>query len=340
MKVLILGGTGVISREIVQQLLERHDEVMIYHRGQRNIEFSREVEYIKGDRHDEQALASMVQHRSFDAVIDMICFNEEDARSSVNIFKQCSNQLIVCSSVAAYQRPFRSIPTREEAEVLIDHPAFLYGYHKAEMERYLQTVTAQNDIHVTIIRPSLTYGIGSANVGVLRQNYGIVDRIRKGKPLVMFGDGTTPWNFTFASDLAKAFIGAIANARTFGQAYHATNGDLHYWQDLYLEFGRILGIEPNIVHVPTALLSIAAPQLCAHLEDEKKYPSIYDNRKVSRDIPSFRPHISLRNGLEMLLSWYEETGQQVDQEKDALEDQLVNLQHQWAHQVAGLYTKG
>lgn len=336
MKILVLGGTGVISREIVRQFLMRNDEVTVFNRGIRDVVLNEGVERIVGDKRDPIAFASLMNQREFDVVIDMISYNASDAAITMNTFGQQVAHYIFCSSVAAYKRPFHSIPTREESEELIDEPTFLYGYHKAEMERYVQSRSLRENLAATMIRPSLTYGIGSANVGVLRQNYGIVDRIMRGKPLVMFGDGTTPWNFTFAKDLAKAFVGASCNSKTYGKSYHATHYALHYWQDLYLEFGRILGKEPHIVHLPTAMLKAARPDLFAHLDDEKKYPSIFDNSKIQQDIPQFKPEISLSQGLEMLVNWYEETGHTVDEEKNLLEDQLVDLHRDWMSQARAL----
>ena len=97
----------------------------------------------------------------------------------------------------------------ESAEELFDDPAFTYAFDKAEVERYLNQVITERQLPVTMIRPSLTFGPGAANMGVLRQNYGIIDRIRRGKPLVMFGDGSTVFSFTFTPDLAKAFVGVL-----------------------------------------------------------------------------------------------------------------------------------
>ncbi|WP_165972283.1 NAD-dependent epimerase/dehydratase family protein [Paenibacillus piri] len=336
MKALILGGTGVISRQIVERGLMAGHEVAVFNRGTKRLPFAGDVEWIHGDKSDRAGFAKLMEGRRFDAVIDMISFNETDARSTVETFKHSAGQLIICSSVAVYKRPYRSNPIREDAEELFDNPVFGYAYEKAQMERYLQQVIREGELPVTIIRPSLTYGVGAANLGVLRQNYNIVHRIRSGKPLVMFGDGTTPWSFTFAPDLAKAFVGAIGNKRTFGQAYHATNEEVRVWNDLYLEFGRILGIEPNIVHIPSDLLIRANPGLFAHLYYEKGYSGLMDNAKVKRDIPSFEVAISLNEGLQMMLDWYEAEADKVDADKDALEDRLADLHAQWGRQMDAL----
>ncbi|SFM37757.1 Nucleoside-diphosphate-sugar epimerase [Paenibacillus sp. 1_12] len=333
MNVLLLGGTGVISRQIAAQLLLAGHEVVIFNRGSRKLPFSSDVEWIIGDKSDVHRFEASMSNRTFDVVIDMISFNEADARSTVNTFTNRAGQLIMCSSVAAYKRPYQTTPIKEDAEALFDNPEFAYAYQKAEMERYLQRVTGEQQLPITIIRPSLTYGIGGSNLGVLRQNYNIVQRIRQGKPLLMFGDGTTPWSFTFAPDLAKAFVGAVGNTKTYNKAYHATHEDVHIWNDLYTEFGNIIGIEPQIVHIPSELLAKANPGLFAHLVFEKSYSGLFDNTKIKSDIPDFQTSISLNQGLRMMLDWYESEAHTVDPDKDKLEDRLTDIYFEWSRQM-------
>ncbi|MGE4282981.1 MAG: NAD-dependent epimerase/dehydratase family protein [Clostridia bacterium] len=339
MRVLILGGTGVISRSITEQLINRNDEVVLFNRGSRTLPFMGKVRQIIGNRQNREEFEASMRKEKFDVVIDMICFNTEDAKSTVRAFRDNVEQIIICSSIAAYKRPYKTVPTIEEAEELWDNPVFGYAFEKAQMERYLNKAIKEERLPITIIRPSLTYGPGAANIGVLRQNYGIVDRIRKGKPLVMFGDGTTPWSFTFVPDLAKGFVGAAGNKKTYGEAYHITNEDRHIWDDLYLEFGKIVGKKPEIVHLPSEMLYKAAPNLCGHLYFEKTYAGLFDNSKVKRDIPGFKTEISLNQGLKIILDWYEKEANTVDSEKDELEDKLVGMYNQWSEQAANLYIK-
>jgi nucleoside-diphosphate-sugar epimerase len=277
-----------------------------------------------------------MRQESFDAVIDMICFDAADARSTIAAFGGRTRQIVVCSSVAAYKRPYRTVPTVESAEALYDDPSFAYAYHKAEAERTLEQAVRSKQLPITVIRPSLTYGEGAANIGVLRQNYGIVDRIRKGKSLVIFGDGTTPWSFTFAPDLAKAFVGVLGNPATYGQAYHACSEERCRWEDLYLEFGKVLGIEPQIVHIPSELLRAADPDLFSHLYLEKSFPGLFDNAKIRSVVPDFVCDLSLHDGLKMMVEWFEREANQVDPVKDALEDRLVELHAGWKDQMQAL----
>ena len=337
MKVLILGGTGVISRSIVDQLLARQDDVTVYNRGRNPLPFQGEVKHLVGDRSDRVAFEADMQKTSYDAVIDMICFNEADARSTIRAFSGVTGQVIVTSSVAAYKRPYQTVPTVESAEVLWDDPAFPYAFNKAEMERCLWPAAQRGEIPLTIIRPSLTFGPGAANIGVLRQNYGIVDRILKGKPLVMFGDGSTPWSFTFAPDLARGYVALTGNRKAIGEAFQVCSEFRNIWEDLYLEFGRIVGVEPKIVHIPSEILFKAAPALCSHLFYEKTFAGLFDNSKIRAIAPEYEARIALPEGVRMLYDWFVATGCVVDPAKDALEDQLVAARQAFVDSVTGIF---
>jgi nucleoside-diphosphate-sugar epimerase len=339
MRVLILGGTGVISRAITENLLQGGHDVTHFNRGTKSLSFAKTVHVITGDRSKPGELEKAIGSAKFDAVIDMICFNKKDAEETVRVFRGKTSQLVITSSVAAYKRPYHSLPIREDAEELSTDASFGYGFHKAELERYLWDVIGKEKLPITIIRPSLTFGIGAPNIGVLRQNYGIVDRIRKGKPVVMFGDGSCPWTFTFVEDLAKAYAAVLGNPRAYGQAFQALHDELCRWEDLYLEFARLAGAEPKIVHIPSDILFKAAPNLCAHLYHEKTYPGIFDTTKLRCASPSFKTTVSLREGCAGLFTWWEKDAHAVDPEKDKLEDELVAACEKFAASVTNLYTK-
>lgn len=329
MRVMVLGGTGVISRAIVEVLLEEGHEVTVFNRGRKALPFKGNVELVTGDKSNREEFEAGMKGRHFDAVIDMISFTKGDAESTYRAFSGNIGQLIICSTGNAYARPFREIPIREDFR-LTEDPVFPYPYLKVKMEEALPEASQKHGIPFTIIRPSLTYGIGSANIGVLRQNYGILDRIRKGKPLVMFGDGTNPWIFSFAPDIAKAFTGAVGNKNTYGQAYHATSDEMHIFEDLYTEIGRISGVEPIIKHISTDLLMKGFPEMFSHIYYEKMHAGIFDNSKIKRDIPGFNPKITLAEGMKTIFDWMEGEGGIVDPVKDALEDRLVALHQRWS----------
>lgn len=322
MKLLILGGTGVISSAIVKQGLAAGHDITIVNRGTRVSPYAKQISCIQADRKDPASFASRLEHLTPDVVIDMISFQPSDAKQTLELFQGKTGQVIFTSSTAAYQRPYRSFPVQEDAEELCSSPDFPYAFQKAEMERFLQKEMVQGETPITIIRPSLTFGIGAANIGVLRQNYNIVCRMKQHLPLVMIGEGTIPWSFTFSDDLAKGFLLCCQNPKAYNQAFHITNTQTVLWEDLYRVMGEIIGEKPEFLYVPSQTLHYANPDLFAHFWYEKRFPSVFSNNKICSAAPDYAPSVSLKDGMSSVIRWWEEGAGAVDQQKWKLEDDI------------------
>ncbi len=322
MNVLIIGGTGLISREIVKQLVNRGDHVTVINRGKSGRSRLSEVENLVCDRNDTDRLELLVSGRVYDAVIDMICFTEDQARTTVRLFSERCAQLMIVSSVAAYQRPLRCVPSRESSELLWTEPGYRYGFEKAQIERYLNGEIA-NGASITVVRPSLTFGPGARNVGVLRQNRGIVERIKNKKPLVMFGDGTNPWSFSFSPDIAAAMIALLANDDALQKTFHIASPELSTWNDLYRTMGNIVGSQPDIVYLPSDWLYAASPEHFAHVYFEKSHPGVFDCSELFAAVRGFSFTYVLRRGLEEVIESWIQDSVEVDLHLDALEDRLA-----------------
>ncbi len=318
MRLLIIGGTGNISREITRQAVEAGHQVFLFNRGQRSdVDTSKVSKVILGDRSVPGELTQKLKSYEFDAVIDMISFNADDAKMTIEALGDRVGHLIFTSSVAVYADPPRRIPIVEDGTTLRTTDSFPYGYQKANLERYLKTVETKYPI--TIIRPSLTFGIGCSNIGILRQNANIARRIMEGKPVVMMGDGTNPWTFTFSPDLAKAYVLSLNNPATFGETFHVTSGFVHMWDDLYTTIGDIVGKKPRIVHVPSEMLYEIDKDLFGHIQLEKKYFGFFDCSKFRTAVPAWKPEYNLHKGMEIICSWWKENGYPFDEAKDRLE---------------------
>ena len=318
MRVLIIGGTGNISREITRQAAQAGHEVFLFNRGQRtDADTSMATKVILGDRTIPGELASKLKCYEFDVVIDMLSFNADDAKTTLEAVGDRTGHLIFTSSVAVYAEPPRRIPIIEDGAVLRTDDSFPYGFQKANMERYLKTVETKYPI--TIIRPSLTFGIGCSNIGILRQNANIARRIMDDKPLVMMGDGTNTWTFTFSPDLARAYVLSLNNPATFGRTFHVTSGFVHIWDDLYTTIGDILGKNPRIVHVPSEMLNDIDSTLFGHLQMEKKYFGYFDCSSFRNAVPSWKPEYDLHRGMEMICAWWRDNGYPYEEDKDRLE---------------------
>jgi nucleoside-diphosphate-sugar epimerase len=320
MKLLILGGTGVISRAIARLARERGLETAVVNRGNRNVGLDAGIRAIRADRSDPAGFAARLRDERPDVVIDMICFNPEDARQTLDLFRGRAAQIIITSSVAAYDRPYKSFPTHEDREKPLLDGDFAYGRDKAAMERFLFDEMPKPGAAITIIRPSLTFGPGARNFGMLRQNYNVVQRIRDGKPLVMVGEGAIPWIFTYVDDLALGFVLACGNENTYNNHFQVLGDEATVWEDLYRLVGDLVGKKPLLNHVPSQLLRELDEKLLGHLNHEKVHPSLFSIEKFQRAVPDFRPACKFKDGLAKVIESWERDGLGVDEAKDRLED--------------------
>jgi len=334
MQVLLIGATGVIGREVLKVLLREKHSVTTFNR--RELPEKYDVVSLQGDCRSIKELHRAFEDRHYDAVIDLACYTEQDAALLMEASRGKTDQLVICSSVAAYKRPYSYQPVKED-NPLMDVNTFDYGFQKAQMERYLQKKIA-NGLPITIIRPSQTYGVGTPNLGCLRNNYGLLARMKEKKPILVNGDGRNPWVWSFAPDIAKAFSGVLGKDICLGESYHVTSDEPHIWDDLYLTIGDIIGEKPTLYHMPTDMLYQAKPQWFAHLVYEKTYCGLFDNSKFKAAVPGFSCEYSLRSGLEMICDWliHDETQHVSDPEKVLFEDQACALYEKWVDEMRRL----
>src|SRR5688500_5446001 len=105
MRVLVIGGSGNISREIVRALLERGHEVTIFNRGRHRDPQPEGARVVQGDRKEREAFEAAVRELAPEAAIDMISYSPEDAASAVRALEGRVRHFIHCSTVMTYGPP-------------------------------------------------------------------------------------------------------------------------------------------------------------------------------------------------------------------------------------------
>ena len=248
MKTLIIGGTGLISSSITRQLLAQGADVTLYNRGKSEARFPEGAKVIQGDRRDYPAFEKQMQEAGhFDTVIDMIGFSPADGESSVRAFKGRIGHYIFCSTVCVYGGPVDSYPVKEHDP---RNPIGSYGANKIAIEERLKQAQAEGDFATTIMRPSQTYGEGGTIVHTLGWKTTYLDRIRKGKPIIVHGDGSCLWAACHIDDVARGFIGAIGNPKSHGNTYNLTGEDWMTWNQYHVGVAEAMNATmPTLVHI-------------------------------------------------------------------------------------------
>lgn len=293
LKALIVGGTGLISTGIAEQLLARGAQVTVYNRGQRKSVLPASVRQITGNR-DDAAFIEASARESFDVIFDMICFNRSQAEASIQAFRGRCEQFVFCSTVCVYS-------VRTPPQVLIDEhfplePVSEYGRNKLACERAFQRAADDGSFHLTIVRPSHTYGPGSSLIDQQEFDSGTWDRVARGLPVLVAGDGLGLWQSTHRNDCGKFFAHAALNPRTYGEAYNATRDEVLTWRDYYRAVARALGTRAKLIFVPAAWLIAQDPQRFAFLEEVTQFHGAYSSAKAKAHVPEFRAEIALEQG--------------------------------------------
>ena len=319
MKVCVIGGTGNISTSIVRVLLEKGHEVTCYNRGKSGT-LPKDVRVICGDRSLRDDFEKNMQKESFDAVIDMICFNAEDAKSDIRAFPHVG-QLVHCSTVCTYGIEYLWFPVTEDHPL---SPISDYGRNKVAADAAFLEAYYRDAFPVTIIKPSTTYG---TKLGLLRQvawDFSWIDRVRKGKPILVCGDGNALHQFLHVDDAALGFAGVLGKKHCIGQTYNLTNRGFISWADYHRTGMRVLGREVELKGVPLAVLekqNIPNFEICRSIFAHITY---YSPEKIFRDVPEFKPGISLEAGMSRVLQSPEFQQRIPDSDTIKWEDEVIS----------------
>jgi len=321
MKICIVGGTGNISQSIVRLLLEQGHEIICFNRGQ-TTKAPEGVRVIHGDRHNRADFEQKMQAEKFDAAIDMICFNAEDAASSVRAFRGVG-WFVQTSTTCTYGIQYDYFPSDETHPL---RPTTDYARNKVAADDVYLEAYHREKFPCIIIKPSTTYGPVQ---GMLRQvcwDFSWIDRVKKGKPILVCGDGNALHQHLHVDDIAKAFVGVIGKKHTIGQTYNAVNRGYITWADYHSLAGKILGKEVELIGVPFAdlkQLNIPNFGIC---EDEFAYNAYYSSERLFRDVPEFHPQVSLEEGMAQVFEVMEREGRIPNSDELKWEDEIIEKQ--------------
>lgn len=299
MKVLFIGGTGTISSAITKQLAETGCELYLLNRGTRNSGLPAGVNILQADIHDEDKVAKLIEHMTFDVVADFIAFHPEQLERDYRLFNGRTKQFMFISSASAYQTPLSDYRVTEGTP--LSNPYWEYSRNKIACEEYLIKQYREHGFPMTIVRPSHTYSERSIPLGVhgSKGSWQIAKRMLENKPVIIHGDGTSLWTMTHNSDFAKGFIGLMGNIHAIGESVHITSDESVTWNQIYEMIADALGVKLNAVHVSSEFLAAcSSDDLRGSLLGDKANSVVFDNSKLKRLVPEFVATTRLDQGIK------------------------------------------
>jgi nucleoside-diphosphate-sugar epimerase len=327
MKILFIGGTGIISSACAELAISRGHELFILNRSaSTKYPFPEGATLLKGDIHaDEAHLASLVAGHRFDAVVDYIAFSTQDLERDLRLFRDKTDQFMFISSASAYQKPVKNYLITEETP--LENPFWEYSRNKIACEDLLMKEYRENGFPVTIIRPSHTYGHSQIPLGYCtwRDPWTSIERMKRGKKTIIHGDGSSLWVLTWNSDFAKGLVGLLGNKKAVGEVFQITSDQALSWDQIYLEAYQALGLEPNVVHIPSDFIARFDEEAVGSLIGDKSNTVVFDNSKIKKFVPDFNCEVDWAQGLRKSLMWFEAHPefQSVDAEWNALADKII-----------------
>lgn len=322
MKVLFIGGTGNISAAVSRLCIEQGIDLYLLNRDIIKMKIE-EAETITGDINQPGVLSAKLQTHTWDAVVNWIAFNIDDIKRDINLFKGKTDQYIFISSASAYQKPVQN-PVITESTPL-KNPFWEYSRRKIACENTLTAAYKEENFPMTIVRPSLTYDtVIPVAIGGWKE-YTIIDRIKKGKKIIVHGDGTSLWTITHSSDFAKGFVGLIGHPQAIGQAFHITSDEILNWNKIYKTVAEAADAEADIIHIASDFICQIEPSMTGSLIGDKAESVIFDNRKIKKYVPDFTAAIPFETGIKQTLQWFEaDTSRMiVNKETNTMMDRII-----------------
>lgn len=321
MKVLFIGGTGVISSACTQLAVERGIDLYLLNRGRSGRSAPEAATILTGDIRDKESVRRALGDRTFDVVVDWIAFTPEHIELDLDLFRDRVGQYVFISSASAYQTPPASLPVTESTP--LSNPYWAYSRAKIACEQRLLQAYRQERFPITIVRPSHTY---DRTLLPTHGQYTVVDRMRKGKKVIVHGDGTSLWTLTHHRDFARGFVGLLGNNHAIGDVFHITSDEILTWNQIFESVASAAGTEANVVHVPSELIAAYDPQWGSSLLGDKAHSMIFDNTKIKRVVPAFTAAIPFIRGVEEIIAWYDAdpSRQVVDEKLDQLMDEIIS----------------
>ena len=322
MKVLFIGGTGVISSACTQLAVDRGIELYLLNRGQSFRSVPDKVNVIRGDIRDPGSVARILSDQIFDVVVNWVAFNSKHIETDLELFMNRTSQYIFISSASAYQTPPASLPVTESTP--LSNPFWQYSRDKIACEGRLMTAYHKQGFPVTIVRPSHTYDCTMLPV---HGRYTIVDRMRKGKKVIIQGDGSSVWVLTHNSDFASGFMGLVGNKSAIGEAFHITSDELLTWNQIFTLIAQAAGTTADIVHIPSDVIARYDPEWGAGMLGDKMHSMIFDNTKIKKMVPEFSADIPFHQGAKEIMEWFDNDPKRqfVDPAVNHMIDKIIGL---------------
>jgi nucleoside-diphosphate-sugar epimerase len=321
LKVLFIGGTGIISSACSRRAVAVGIDLTVLNRGTTTSRaLPNGVRVVQADVRDPASVRAALGNETFDVVADFIAFTPQHVQADIDLFAGRIGQYVFISSASAYQKPVGRLPIVESTP--LRNPHWQYSRDKIACEDLLVSAYRSTGFPATIVRPSHTY---DETLVPCMGGWTDIDRMRRGLPVVVQGDGTSLWVMTHHDDFAKAFVGLLGHPQAIGDSFQITSDEWLTWNQIYHLMASAAGVEPILLHIASDAIAALDAELGASLLGDRANSVIFDNTKVKSLVPDYVAAIPFAAGARQIVDWYDadSSRQVIDVGLNATFDKLV-----------------
>ena len=327
MKVMVVGGPGVISSSAIQELADRGDTVLVFNRStDRFGEVDRRVRTLAGDRDRPRELESVFEEFGPDVVLDFACYLPDQARRMVAMAEGRVSHLVVASTVDVYGYPLTHLPFREDDPW---QPATIsqYAADKRLCEEILRANHDPETLPVTIVRPAYSFGPRFLLSALDRAGGpALIHRLRNRLPILVPGDGTTLIHVSSGYNTGRMAAALIGVSMAIGNEYTLAHPEFTDYAGYMRLLGSALDVEPVLACVPSdVILSVDDPAMEGNLLAELlRYNIAFSADRFMADVPGFEFE-PLETAARRAVEWNVERGLITD--APIIDDRIIAAFH-------------
>lgn len=303
MRILFIGGTGILSSDSVVEAVNQGHQVCLLNRG-KSQPSKLKVETIIADVRDKENLDKVLDGQFFDVVIDYLSYSVEHLQSNLDVFVNKCKQYVFISSATVFEISGQELINEESKK---GNKEWDYAYKKYQCEQVLKDFCDKNtQLVYTIVRPYVTYGDTRIPFAIIpqHQQWSLARRILEGKPIVMWDGGKAKCTITHTRDFAVGIIGLCGNSVAYNNHFNIVGDERLTWRDVLIKTGEALGKEPVIVDIPSEFVAKKLPKWKGQVLGDKGRDTLFDNKKIREAVPKFGSKITFSEGIKGTIENY------------------------------------
>lgn len=323
MNMLLTGGNGFLGRNLVSALRERGDNVRVLALPMEDTTWLEKcgVEIFRGDIRIPDTLTAPMH--GVDGVFHLAAmigaWRPMRAYYAVNV---AGTEHVCRAALASHVRRIVHISSAMVYNMAIGRPVAEddpleplgepYSVTKAEGDRIVQRMIADDHLPAVIIRPGTLFGPGD------HLNFGrIADRVRARRAIII-GTGHNAVPIVYVSDVVQGLLLAMDQERALGQIYNIGSDQPLSQKALFASIAHEIGVPPPRIHMPYHMLYAAAyaAERIAGVSHSPVPPFVTrhgvklygaDNQlsidKARREL-GYMPQVPLPEGIRFSAAWY------------------------------------